>query len=362
MTENGLLNKPSNIFNMDETGLQLNNKPGFVIAQKGSKNVAAITSSEKGETITITSCCNAEGIFIPPVCIFKGKNKKAEFEDNSPPGATVYMNEKSAYINTNLFFMWLKNHFLPRKPSGKVILVLDGHSTHCNSVEMLEFAEGHEIILLCLPGHTTQFLQPLDRSFFKSLKSNFNKATAHFMRTNPTRKITRLVFGKLFPQAWSLSAVAGNAIAGFRAIGIFPLNANAIPDYAFLSDDADLRASDAILPTAETHNVNEIIAAHNDDPNDRSSEEVNETTPLKDTPGTLLNKMHPVTSTSSGIQQARKRSKQVASILTSSNHIQKRKSMEAKKMSTAAVEKSKGDKKVRNTKIKKVDYSSSDKE
>ena len=36
--------------------------------------------------------------------------------------------------------------------------------------------------------------------------------------------------------------------------------------------------------------------------------------------------------------------------------------MEAKKMSTAAAEKSKGDKKVRNTKIKKVDYSSSDKE
>ena len=76
MTENGLLNKPSNIFNMDETGLQLNNKPGFVIAQKGSKNVAAITSSEKGETITITSCCNAEGIFIPPVCMYIQRQKQ----------------------------------------------------------------------------------------------------------------------------------------------------------------------------------------------------------------------------------------------------------------------------------------------
>lgn len=75
LLEGGLMNKPSNVFNMDETGLQLNNKPGYVIAEKGSKNVAAVTSAEKGETITIISCCNAEGFYLPPACIFKGKNK-----------------------------------------------------------------------------------------------------------------------------------------------------------------------------------------------------------------------------------------------------------------------------------------------
>ncbi|KAJ8967926.1 hypothetical protein NQ317_009107 [Molorchus minor] len=32
---------------MDEAGLQLNNKPGFVTAEKGLNNVAAVTSSEK---------------------------------------------------------------------------------------------------------------------------------------------------------------------------------------------------------------------------------------------------------------------------------------------------------------------------
>lgn len=36
---NDLMKKPANIFNMDGTGLQLNNKPGYVVAQKGSKNV-----------------------------------------------------------------------------------------------------------------------------------------------------------------------------------------------------------------------------------------------------------------------------------------------------------------------------------
>ncbi|KAI4471504.1 hypothetical protein MML48_1g11818 [Holotrichia oblita] len=92
LEENQLFDKPGHIFNMDETGLQLNNKPGYVVACKGSKNVANITASEKGETITIVACFSAEGVYIPPMCIMKGKNKKAEFEDGLPPGSIVCMN------------------------------------------------------------------------------------------------------------------------------------------------------------------------------------------------------------------------------------------------------------------------------
>lgn len=50
LKDNGLFDKPGHVFNMDETGLQLNNKPGKVIAIKGSKNVTSVTSGEKGET------------------------------------------------------------------------------------------------------------------------------------------------------------------------------------------------------------------------------------------------------------------------------------------------------------------------
>lgn len=49
-----------NIFNMDEAGLQLNNRSGQVIAMKGSKAGSSITSIEKGEAITIIACCNSE--------------------------------------------------------------------------------------------------------------------------------------------------------------------------------------------------------------------------------------------------------------------------------------------------------------
>ncbi|XP_072399497.1 uncharacterized protein [Diabrotica undecimpunctata] len=51
LNEHSLMNKPGSIYNIDETGLQLNNMPEHVIAIKGSKNVASVTSAEKGETI-----------------------------------------------------------------------------------------------------------------------------------------------------------------------------------------------------------------------------------------------------------------------------------------------------------------------
>lgn len=41
-----LFDKPSHIFNMDESGLQLNNRPGHVLAKKGSKAVSTVTSTE----------------------------------------------------------------------------------------------------------------------------------------------------------------------------------------------------------------------------------------------------------------------------------------------------------------------------
>ncbi|KAK9745716.1 hypothetical protein QE152_g6726 [Popillia japonica] len=76
---NNLLDKPGRIYNMDESGLQVNNKPGKVVATKGSKDVYTVTSSEKGENVTVVSCCNPEGSFLPPVLILKGTYNKLEF-------------------------------------------------------------------------------------------------------------------------------------------------------------------------------------------------------------------------------------------------------------------------------------------
>ncbi|XP_031336978.1 tigger transposable element-derived protein 1-like [Photinus pyralis] len=235
LTENDLLDKPACIWNCDEIGVQLNNEPGKVIAAKGSKDVHVVTSAEKGETITVLACCSAEGQFLPPYCIFNGVYAKSQHLKSAPPGTVIKMNKKSAYITTELFMDWMTQHFIPRKPTGKNLLVLDGHASHMNSADMLQIASDNDIIIVCLPSHTTHYLQPLDRVVFKPFKTYFKDACAKMVSTRRgTGKITRDDFGELLNSAWSRSATVQLATSSFRATGIYPLNMDAIPEHAYL--------------------------------------------------------------------------------------------------------------------------------
>lgn len=331
LIDNDLMSKPNCVFNMDESGLQLNNRPGYVLAEKGAKAVSTATSTEKGETITIIACCNAEGTFLPPACIMKGKNKKKEFEDGMPPGSHVFMSEKSAYITSAIFLDWLKIHFVPRKPAGKVLLLLDGHSTHCNSVAMLEYANENEIILLSMPSHTSHYLQPLDRAVFKSLKSNFYEQCRLWINQNPGRRITRLSFGNLLNKAWGKAASAENAISGFKATGVVPFDPTAIPDYAFIGDSTAIPNSLSVNPPTETlpdptdmeENIeNESLVTPGTSTEQNSSMD-------KWTPSRILKDISPIPQK---VIEARKRSKQVGMLLTSENHITLRKTKEEEKI------------------------------
>lgn len=104
LIENDLIGKQGHILNVDETGLQLNNRPGHVIAKKGSTNIAGISSGEKGGTITVISCCNAVVVFIPPTYVRKSKNKEQDFEDGMPPGFLVCGCGKSRLTSTVTYF------------------------------------------------------------------------------------------------------------------------------------------------------------------------------------------------------------------------------------------------------------------
>jgi hypothetical protein len=43
--------------------------------------------------------------------------------------------------------------------------VLDGHSTHTKNLEAIELTRENSVLLLSIPAHTTDQLQPLDISF-----------------------------------------------------------------------------------------------------------------------------------------------------------------------------------------------------
>ena len=71
LVSNDLLNKPSQLYNVDETGVPFNPRPPKVVTAKGrvTKKVRYRTSGRKGQ-VTVVACANATGQTIPPMVIF----------------------------------------------------------------------------------------------------------------------------------------------------------------------------------------------------------------------------------------------------------------------------------------------------
>ncbi|CAM1317749.1 Uncharacterised protein r2_g2606 [Pycnogonum litorale] len=76
----------ADIWNCDETGVSTVLKPTSIVATKGTKQVGAITSGERGQMITMCAAVNAIGGFIPPMLIFPRMYFKEHFIRDGPPG------------------------------------------------------------------------------------------------------------------------------------------------------------------------------------------------------------------------------------------------------------------------------------
>lgn len=85
----------------------------------------------------------------------------------------------------------MKKIFLKYSVADRPILLLvNGHSTHL-TLDVVDLARDNNIILLCLPPHTTQGLQPLDVLVFKSLKAHFSTGLQEWSFTRKDFVVTK---------------------------------------------------------------------------------------------------------------------------------------------------------------------------
>lgn len=271
VTEKHSINEARHFYNVDETGLtNVQRKPRKIIAQKGKHQVGSITSGERGTTTT--AAANAAGQCVPPLIIFKRKNAKAELQNGAPAGSIFAYNPESGYITKDIFFVWLQ-HFIEHvkpSPDKKVLLILDCHVTHTKHLPTIELARKHGVVLLSLPGHTSNKLQPLDVSFFKPLSSYYIDETEKWLRQNPGRVVTQYQISMLFGKAYERAASIGNIVNGFRKSGIYPINRDVFQDYEFVSISEEVESvshsvclliprSGNIMLRQETHDALEIV-------------------------------------------------------------------------------------------------------
>ena len=124
------------------------------------------------------------------------------------------------------FSEWFNAMFLPAtadlRKSGPVVLFFDWYGSHI-SIDIVTKARKENVILYCLPPHTTHVLQPLDVSVFVAVKRARGKILKDSKTTVCNAVVTKQVFPSLLSRLWD-----EHIVSGFRATGLHPLNRDAI--------------------------------------------------------------------------------------------------------------------------------------
>ena len=220
-----MIDEPAQLYNMDETGMPLEHRAPNIVAKKGKKKVRYRSTGNKAQ-ITVVGCINAVGNAIPPMVIYSAKSFNADWCKCDVPG-TVYALSPKGWIDQELFKHWLMSHFVKHAVSARPLLLLDGHSSHYRP-DSIEYAREENIILFCLPPHTTQECQPLDVSVYRPLKMNWTDVCHEFMQENPGRVVTKFDFSGLLSKAWSRTMTPSNIINGFQKCRVYPFDPDAV--------------------------------------------------------------------------------------------------------------------------------------
>ena len=130
--EKGLSNSPSQIWNCDETGFEQQGRAGNVIGPSNVKKAPYRVLSGSKEHITMLPCFNACGQWLPPYFLFPGKRVPVTYNPlEGGVEGSVFSVTESGWMDTQSFYMWLANHFIPNlTPARPVLLLFDSHDSH----------------------------------------------------------------------------------------------------------------------------------------------------------------------------------------------------------------------------------------
>ena len=103
---------PEQIWNLDETGCTTVQKPRKILAVKGTKQVGAVVSQERGTLVTLCCAVNALGNHIPPYFIFPRVNVQDNWLLITPPGSGANGHPKATGWMTEVNFLKYMVHFV----------------------------------------------------------------------------------------------------------------------------------------------------------------------------------------------------------------------------------------------------------
>lgn len=194
------------LYNMDETGFRtgMGAAHWVVTMEKNKKKRLVLTDPNNCDYITSIECISVgdDGFSIPAFLIIAGAWIMEKWAlENSLDDNTVLAATPLGYSDDELAMDWLKHfnqHMKKRQHDAYRILVIDGYGSHM-TLEFLNYATEHNIILFCFPLHSTHLLQPLDIDVFQPFKHWHTEVVDEAMRYGQT-EFTKLNFFHLFPR------------------------------------------------------------------------------------------------------------------------------------------------------------------
>lgn len=171
------LYSPSDVYNMDETGLCYAMAPARSIC---SKNMRGVKKNKTRITLALTS--NADGSDTLPI-LFLGRAAKPRcFSGKTPAECGFhYKNNSKAWMTGAVYRDWLRALDRDMRAAGRhILLLLDNASSHSSGGLALTNVRVHK-----LPPNTTAYLQPMDAGIIATFKQHYR------------RKQLEWVFGKI---------------------------------------------------------------------------------------------------------------------------------------------------------------------
>ena len=246
-TEAGLIDKeefkdcfkdPSRVFNQDETSIQVGSDNGKVLAEKGTKVLYRVGGSSR-EHVTASYTVSAGGSCVPVRIFYKGVRNVAtqhlkDLPTTGRSGTWQFGVTENGYVTRDSYLDVLKDldSYLEQNNTKRpVILFIDGPNAHI-SLQAAAFCTLKKIQPWVLRANMTHLLQPLDLTFFSSLKKKLSQM-AHVWHAGPQNAGQALskysVMRILYDATEECLANSTLIPNGFRRAGLFPWDINA-PD------------------------------------------------------------------------------------------------------------------------------------
>lgn len=236
------------IFNCDESPFNLSPTKTAAIGTKG-ESLHRISGSAGRDNISVLACVRNTGEALPPLIVFKGKNLDGKWipsQDDYLKG-TTFAATSHGWMEEEVFFRWFTGQFISKinelraelKSDSYAVLIFDGHASHV-SFRIIQEAKQNKIHLIRLPAHLTDCLQPLDKTVFSAVKTEWDKQLVNYGREQIGRgslTIPKPKFVELLCKTFEIALTKKNIKAGFESCGIFPVDEDKFPKHLFIPSE-----------------------------------------------------------------------------------------------------------------------------